>query len=104
MTVDGRSKDPLAVRGVPTGFAHISAHSDTVDNIYRNSTSDSDTIVGIGLRLTEEGTVSIIDGNGNERTVTCVAPPNDVPVAVRRIRDTGTTISAGHVAVYVGES
>ena len=100
---DDRRQDVFSLHGVPSGFGHFPAKDDDADNIYRGDSNDaSGPIVGIGLRLTAEGNVSIIDGNDNERIVACVAPPNDIPVAVKRIRTSGTTIPDGHIAIYVG--
>ena len=104
MAYDDRAVDVLALHGVPTGFGHFPAKSDDEDNIYRGDANDArGPIVGMGLRLTAEGNVSILDGNGHERIVACVAPPNDIPVGVSRIRSTGTTVPDGHIAVYVSK-
>ena len=99
-TKDNRRGDYFASHGVPTGFADALVLSDSDDNV---RVAGGDPIVGIGLRLTAEGQVIIRDGNGQQRFVKCVNPPNDIPVAVRRVEITSTTIPVADIAVYVGE-
>ena len=106
-------RDTLAERGIPSrareavglayGFARTPVLDDDDNNIFAKD-GDTVPILGLGLHVTGEGNVSIVDGNGQTRTFPIVNPPNDIPVAVARVRQTDTTVGAGSIFVYVGEA